>query len=143
MLEEEVRKLLVFIHAFTGCITTSRLYLIGKGATAAKYPTYRVYLQVQTWLGRGISPTYWGWMTNSDKLDHVKTSLTAVLERHMKMIRCCCRHSYISKPVTCMKHGLCCTEASGECHGLSYSNKGELFELDRTIFNNSKGEINE
>ncbi|WAR19045.1 hypothetical protein MAR_000883, partial [Mya arenaria] len=36
VLGEEVRKLLVFIHAFTGCDTTSRLYGIGKGATLKK-----------------------------------------------------------------------------------------------------------
>ncbi|WAR15249.1 hypothetical protein MAR_005354 [Mya arenaria] len=174
VLGEEVRKLLVFIHAFTGCDTTSRLRHVKQNVSdekvrnhagiflkdslhdefelacsiiqlvittayggrqskgfgtfeifAAYFHSYIVYLQVQTWLGRGISPTNWGWMTNGDKLVHVKTTLTAALERLMKMIRC---KNCDSKPCTCRKHGLCCTAACGECHGLSCSNKGELFD---------------
>ncbi|WAR13480.1 hypothetical protein MAR_027660 [Mya arenaria] len=153
VLGEEVRKLLVFIHAFTGYDTTSRLYGIDSlhdgielagiavitsvyggthcqgldllryckfdhkvqtkkvlslppTSTAAKYHSYRVYLQVQTWIGRDISPTDWVWTMNGDKLVPVKTSLPAAPERLLKMIRSAC----------------------GECHGLSCSKKGELFD---------------
>ncbi|WAR13570.1 hypothetical protein MAR_027750 [Mya arenaria] len=97
-------------------------------SNAAKYHSYRVYLQVQTWIGRDISPTDWGWTMNGDKLVPVKTSLPAAPERLLKMIRCCCRQKCDSKRCTCRKHGLCCTAACGECHGLSCSNKGELFD---------------
>lgn len=82
-----------------------------------------MYHQIQTWLVRPKSPLEWGWIEVDDKFATEKTTLPAAPDRLLKMIRCSCKQNCETKRCTCRKHGLLCTTACGECHGLSCSNK--------------------
>jgi hypothetical protein len=197
----EICHLLPFIHAFSGCDTTSRIYGIGKGAffkktltdvylrqqasaffgshsiheevekagkeifklvfngkkqeslnhlrfrkfvmkantgstcvqvqclppteAAARFHSFRVYLQVQTWIGNELNPVEWGWCLKGNKLIPVKTDLAAAPARLLKVIRCSCKVNCESRRCTCKKHGLQCSYACGECRGIDCSNKSE------------------
>ena len=89
---------------------------------AAKFHSFRVYLQVQSWIGERKHPTDWGWCNVNDKLNPIKTLLPAAPERLLKIIRCNCKLNCESKRCTCRKHGLCCSAGCGECRGVGCSN---------------------
>jgi len=90
--------------------------------------SYRVYVQVQAWLGKNLSPVEWGWIEVNNKLIPVRMTLPAAPDRLLKIIRCCCKQNCDSSRCTCKKYGLHCTPACGDCHGLSCSNRDELSE---------------
>ena len=199
VLDSDTCRRLLFIHAFSGCDTTSRLYGIGKGVllkkvitdthfqkqadiflansthdeieeageqaliclyngilnegvdtlrykkfvhkantgttmvqvqtlpptkAAAKFHSFRVYLQIQNWIGKELSPLSWGWRKKDldTKLVPIQTSLPAAPERLLKVIRCCCRINCDTKRCTCRKHGLSCSTCCAECKGTDCSN---------------------
>ena len=61
---------------------------------AAKYHSYRVYHQVQTWQGNNLDPTKWGWFVhkgqNVKKLKSVKIQTDADLATLLKLVKCNC-----------------------------------------------------
>ena len=93
---------------------------------AAKYHSYRAYLQVQQWKGNtDIRPTDWGWSTS-------ETADTTVLvptikdkpdapDRVLKMVSCGCKKG-CEKRCRCRKAGLLCTSICSGCSGLSCNN---------------------
>ena len=195
--------ILPFIHAFTGCDTTSRIYGIGKGVVlkkalndsnfknqakvfmntsshstieeagenafkcvyngnqiedldalrfrkfvqkvntsnnvvqvetlpptkaAARFHSFRTYLQVQTWVGSELNPLEWGWRKENDLLTPVKCNMLAAPERLLNVIRCNCKTGCDTKRCSCRKHGLKCTGCCGECKGTSCSNVQSIIE---------------
>lgn len=58
---------------------------------AARFHSFRVYLQVQTWIGNKLNPVEWGWCLKGNKLISVKTDLAAAPARLLKVIRCTCK----------------------------------------------------
>lgn len=92
---------------------------------AARFHSYRVYLQVQTWMGECLSPCQWGWYEGDGHL-----TLPPAPDRLLKCIRCCCKMNCDNRRCTCRKHGLTRTAACGECHGISCSNKDGIDPSD-------------
>ena len=89
---------------------------------AARFHSFRVYLQVQTWIGHRLDPLEWGWCMSNNKLVPLKTTLPAAPERLLKIIRCSCKVNCDSKRCSCRKHGLYCTSSCGDCQGTGCSN---------------------
>ena len=57
-------------ECFLKCVTGNRSQLSGlpPSKAAAREHSLRVYLQVQTWLGRTLDPSEWGWERTGDGL---------------------------------------------------------------------------
>lgn len=92
-------------------------------ASATKYHSFRVYLQVQQWLGRAdLNPTDWGWNVKDGKLTPKETDLPPAPPALLKVIRCNCKTSCTRATCSCRKHGLLCSPACGECRGVSCTN---------------------
>lgn len=200
-LEEDLRKSILFIHAASGCDTTSRPYGIGKVSAMSKYPdlvqstkvflmpnrthgqiedvghqtlavlygcipgtlldferatrfsskvvtksthlpperlpptsdaakyhSYRVYHQVQTWVGNRMDPTKWGWVISKgqrgDVLKPVRMDQDAAPPSLLKLIKCNCGGKCDRNTCSCRKHGLPCTLACGQCKGITCTNVG-------------------
>jgi hypothetical protein len=92
---------------------------------AAKYHSYRVYHQVQTWIGHDLDPLQWGWIQSGNKLVPLKTDLPAAPERILNIIKCNCKNCD-TKRCSCRKHGLECSSACGGCRGAGCSNNRQI-----------------
>ena len=90
-------------------------------SAAAKYHFYRVYHQIQAWIGNNIDPLQWGWTQSGHRLVPLKTYLSAAPERFLNIIKCNCKNCD-TKRCSCRKHGLVCSPACGGCRGTGCSN---------------------
>ena len=93
---------------------------------AAKYHSYRAYLQVQQWLGNtDILPTDWGWnrSAQTDHLVPISKDYAAAPEKVLKMISCGCKQG-CRRNCRCVKAGLLCTVLCSGCNGLECANSG-------------------
>ena len=111
-----------FIYKVNTSTTYVQVQSLPPTQAAAKFHSYRVYLQVQNWLGKNLIPVEWGWCKKKDKLSPVKTLLPAAPERLLKIIRCSCTQNCDTKRCSCRKHGLTCSAGCGGCRGTSCSN---------------------
>ena len=84
--------------------------------SAAKHHSYRVYLQVQLWLGNDtIQATDWGWELNNGKLYPRKMDTLPAPKALMKILKCGCTQNCDTNKCTCKKNGLFCTELCDNC----------------------------
>lgn len=88
---------------------------------AAQQHLYRVYYQVQTWLGKDIDPQQWGWILNNDFLEPVTTLLPPAPDNILEAIFCNCTKG-CGANCGCRKIGLSCSIICGNCHGQSCLN---------------------
>ncbi len=115
---------------FTEKVVSSSCYMpperLPPTSDAAKFHSYRVYLQVQMWLGNNLEPTKWGW-------DLHKTKQGCVLKPHrmdqdaapaslLKIIRCNCTGKCDKNTCSCKQNGLQCTLACSNCKGTTRMN---------------------
>ncbi|CAB4035954.1 Hypothetical predicted protein [Paramuricea clavata] len=136
---------LLFLHAVSGCDTTSRPHGIGKVGVLKKYAALaesaatfmasesskvaletageRALLimygsQVQLWKGNDLPPEEWGWARSSTGLVPVRMSEPAAPAQLLRNIRCNCGGRCDTRSCTCFKNGLQCTPACGQCKGI-------------------------
>ena len=81
--------------------------------------SYRVYFQLQVWLGKNLDPTKWGWTSktvhNMKILVPYCTDKSAIPEDLLKKISCNCKTGCGGNKCGCRKHGLQCTELCTNC----------------------------
>lgn len=82
---------------------------------------YRVYYQVQTWLGNELNPEDWGWKLIDNTLEPIKTLLPPAPEKLLNTIFCNCKKGCSAK-CGCKKVGLLCSLVCTNCQGQSCSN---------------------
>jgi len=90
-------------------------------SAAAREHSFRVYHQVQQWLGVELPPTEWGWEVINGQLQPVFTRQPPAPEKQLTLISCNCK-SGCEWSCGCKKSGLFCTILCGHCHGNGCSN---------------------
>lgn len=86
-------------------------------SAAAQYHFYRVYYQVQTWLGNdAINPEDWEWTLKNNVLEPITTLLQPAPDVLLSTIFCNCRKDCGSN-CGCRKAGLKCSIICSHCHG--------------------------
>lgn len=90
-------------------------------SVAAQQHLFRVYYQVQVWLGYQLDPTGWGWKLVNNILEPVQTLLPPAPEKLLNTIFCNCKKGCSAK-CGCKKVGLSCSLACTNCQGRSCSN---------------------
>jgi len=91
--------------------------------SAAKFHNLRVYYQVQDWKGNtSLLPEDWGWQLQGGQLLPVLTDLPPAPPVLLDVIRCKCKADCSTSRCSCRKHGLECSSACSECHGILCSN---------------------
>ena len=99
-------------------------------SAAAKFHSLRVYIQVKEWEGKcELDPKEWGWKEANSLLLPVTTDLPPAPSNLLEMIRCNCKTGCNTLRCSCLKNGLECTSACGNCEGLSCSNAGAKVEF--------------
>ncbi|CAH0556725.1 unnamed protein product [Brassicogethes aeneus] len=90
-------------------------------SVAAHQHLFRVYYQVQVWLGYQLDPTDWGWKLVNNTLEPVQTLLPPAPDKLLNTIFCNCKKGCSAK-CGCKKIGLFCSLACTNCEGRSCSN---------------------
>lgn len=114
--------------AFGQSISKSKFNLASMPPTtaAARQHSFRVYHQVQHWLGNGKLAESWGWKMESRGLIPVSTLKEAAPPELLQFVACKCEKGCSSGRCSCRKSGLKCSEACYFCHGLSCENAKEI-----------------
>ena len=99
---------------------------------AAKYHSLRVNHQVQRWRGVHKCGTEWGWRFEDDKMSPVATDLQPATEHLLEAINYNCKTDCSSTRCSCVKFGLYCSPACGQCKGLLCCNV-QLYNFMREI----------
>ena len=91
---------------------------------ATKSHSFRVYLQVQQWVGNDkLQAKLWGWKEVNSLLLPVTTDLKAAPDVLLASIRCGCKTGCKSKArCSCKRNGFHCHPACTECKGQIFSN---------------------
>jgi hypothetical protein len=113
------QKFMQKVHSSNTCV---KIQTLPPTKTAAKYHSYRTYLQVQRWIGNNLNPLEWGWSLQEERLVPKQCDLPAAPERLLKKVKCCCKAGCDSVRCSCRKHGLMCSAACGDCKGVNCSN---------------------
>lgn len=99
-----------------------QLQVLPPTSDAAKYHSYRTYLQVQQWLGNEtIVPTDWGWCLSDGKLKPVEMDAEVAPACVLRLISCGCKTGCHTK-CTCRNNGLKCSSLCSRCGGNNCSN---------------------
>ena len=99
-------------------------------SAAAKFHSYRVFLQVNQWkdLDCSMDPALWGWTATDNGLRPVSTDIDPAPEALLKVIRCNCITDCSSARCSCQKHGMKCSIACGHCRGSACQNSTAYLE---------------
>ena len=100
---------------------------------ATRFHSYRVYHQVQAWLGNNLDPLKWGWQIHhghTQKLKPVRMSKEAAPASLLKLVKCNCQGKCDKNTCTCRKNGLLCSLACGNCKGNTCTNCAVISEND-------------
>lgn len=95
---------------------------------SARMHTYRVYHQVQTWLGRYNDPEEWGWKKTSRMFMPVQNTKPPAPPELLKLIFCRCKGN-CGAACGCRKSGLKCSTVCENCSGETCSNVMEISKL--------------
>ena len=109
---------------FIKCIAESRTQLANLPPTraAAKMHSFRVYFQIQSWLGRNLDPLKWGWQkTETGGFIPIDTTISAAPPQVLKLISCKCARN-CGPACGCRRAGLSCSVVCRNCHGMSCLN---------------------
>ncbi|XP_076677413.1 uncharacterized protein LOC143373765 [Andrena cerasifolii] len=98
-------------------------------SASAQQHLFRVYYQVQVWLGNQLDPKDWGWKLIGNTLEPIQTLLPPAPEKLLNTIFCNCKKGCNAK-CGCKKVGLFCSLACTNCQGQSCSNVESLSEGD-------------
>ena len=90
---------------------------------AAKYHSFRAYLQIQQWKGSNtIRPIDWGWQMSGVHLLPVLTDQQAAPGGLLRVVHCGCNGNCSNVRCTCRKNNMECSSACTQCRGTSCSN---------------------
>lgn len=96
---------------------------------ATRQHSFRVYLQVQRWLGNHLSPCEWGWTKRGQTLVPVTTELPPAPDGLLNLISCGCKKG-CERWCECRKAGLLCSAMCRQCLGQSCANVSDAVHDD-------------
>ena len=107
---------------------------------AAEQHSYRVYFQVQAWLGNHLDPEKWGWRKVGRHLAPAYTLKAPAPEQLIKIISCGCKKSCSSK-CSCKKAGLNYSNMCLNCQGIRYLNSVTSENIENSNPDDNLGDI--
>ena len=98
--------------------TTVEVHSLPPTTDAAKYHSFRVYCQVQEWMGNCVDPEKWGWCLRKGQLEPKTMDSPVAPDSLLKLVRCQCKGNCDTQRCSCKRNELECSSACGECKGL-------------------------
>ncbi|CAG9815364.1 unnamed protein product [Phaedon cochleariae] len=109
--------------------TSSKIAALPPSAAAATQHSFRVYLQVQQWLGVEKNAEDWGWKRATNGLEPINSLQAPAPLELLRLVSCRCIKTW-AKKCSCKKAGLDCTNLCIDCEG---SCNNVTIEADLTI----------
>lgn len=97
-------------------------------SAAAKEHLYRVYFQIQKWLGNELNPIEWGWTLRNDVLEPKKIMQAPAPDFLLNLIFCNCTKG-CGPLYGCRKLGIKCSSICGHCNGQSCLNANAIEDI--------------
>ena len=115
------------VESFKERVTNSKQVVDGKQlpptSDSAKYHFYRVYYQVQEWLGNlTLDLCDWGWKTQGEIYVPVTLGKPVAPDELINIIHCGCKYDCSTQHCSCVKHGIKCGMGCSNCDELNCSN---------------------
>lgn len=107
---------------------------------ASRQHFYRVYYQVQEWIGNKLNPLEWGWISKNNTLVPNTGVLEVAPEFIMNLVFCNCDKSLCKTLCSCRQFGLKCTALCGHCCGMFCVNKQTDEDINDFVENESESE---
>ncbi len=88
-------------------------------------PVWKSFGRGIAWVDRKsdkLDPEQWGWLQTRGRLEPRTTDLPPAPDDLLKIVRCQCKTDCDTRMCTCKNHGQKCSDACGECKGISYTN---------------------
>lgn len=124
-----------FLHFKKASFKTSiKLEKLPPTEGSAVQHSLRVYHQLQTWIGKKIDPTKWGWKCIGQNLQPIYSTEPMMPEELSRTISCKCKKGCKTKACTCRKNGFKCTDMCGTCIDVKCSNVEEASEIEESMF---------
>ena len=97
-------------------------------SSAAKYHSYRVFLQICQWKDKDcdFQPGLWGWNIEEGEFYPTPTDQPPAPLELLKIIHCNCTTDCNTTRCSCQKHGMKCSLACGHCRGSGCVNASPL-----------------
>ena len=109
---------------------------------AAKQHSFRVYFQVQAWLGNNTLSLFdWGWNLRHNVIVPHRTDKPLAHEKLLNLVSCNCKKG-CKAACTCRKMGLSCSDLCGKCSEDGCSNTVSVEEGITNTYLNDITEIN-
>ena len=84
--------------------------------------SFRVYHQVQSWLGNEKDPLQWGWKLKFGKLWPITMTQPAAPDSLLRFLRCACKSDCTRSTCSCRKYNMTCSTICTHCKGISCFN---------------------
>ena len=107
--------------ASTSLSISFQLSRIRPTSAAARRHSYRVYLQIQEWMGHLLTPTEWGWQDHDQTISshgYNPTSSSTATDEHRHLW---CRTGS-GNACRCREAGMVCYDVCFNCMGVSCDN---------------------
>jgi len=116
-----------------------KLNLLPPTFEAAQQHIFRVYYQIQKWLGNELNPLDWGWVMRDNMLWPKTTNQPPAPDCLLHMIFCNCTKG-CGPLCGCRRLGLHCSAVCGYCQGLSCLNTEpvEDDQMEKQIMDNTE-----
>lgn len=88
---------------------------------AARWHSFRVFLQVQNWHGNHLSPVEWGWESCGTGLKAIPSIKPPAPDDLLHLVSCNCRKG-CRHQCECRRAGLSCSSMCGQCRGAGCEN---------------------
>lgn len=119
------------LRTFTSKATKSTIHVkpevLPPTEDACKFHSFRVYHQVQQWMGIHLDPLQWGFQWKDGRLSPIKMRQAPAPDYLLKFVKCgCIKTKCATLQCTCRRQGMMCTDACTDCQGLSCCNSIEV-----------------
>jgi len=98
---------------------------------SARQHYFRVYGQIQEWLGNDLAPSEWGWKLVNGKFLPLLMGKQLGPSYLLKYVHCGCKEDGCkANSCSCRSIGLPCTLTCKKCNGVSCQNQANITDED-------------
>jgi len=113
---------------------TIQLARLPPTSASAREHSFRVFHQVQQWMGIELPATQWGWKMCDNLLQPILTCLPPAPDNLLELVSCNCKTGRCTS-CNCRKAGLKCTPMCRQCRGVHCTNSPDVESVDGLIDN--------
>lgn len=99
-------------------------------SSSAMFHSFRVYHQVQEWMGNSLPPEEWGWSIQDSCLIPINSDQDPAPQSLLELVRCHCKSGCGTMRRKCHCQGLDCSLACSQCRGVCLNMSAQHLDED-------------